>query len=302
MTAPGPKRCGRGGCSGLPRLSTAPTVGPCGAEATAGVRRQRSAAQRLSWGGGSPPARLAGPRSGGVRTGRYMALARRARRGHTPRGERQIASARTGARRHEPETRAPLLAPCANPRPACDGAPRPGQRARGAAAAARQQELPVVLRHSAVWLPRRVCQVRNARLLRLQGRAPGAAPRGAARGAAGEHERAGSPSRLELSAVAPAVRSRAVPPAHAPRRSPQAYSHRCKSLGMSTFEAVEIDALSRAGNEAAAKTWLGRLTREQICAMAPAKTAPAKARGAPHAHARRCAATWRGVCRVARSG
>lgn len=71
---------------------------------------------------------------------------------------------------------------------------------------------------------------------------------------------------------------------------------------MSTFEAVEIDALSRAGNEAAAKTWLGRLTREQICAMAPAKTAPAKARGAPHAHARRCAATWRGVCRVARSG
>ena len=49
---------------------------------------------------------------------------------------------------------------------------------------------------------------------------------------------------------------------------------------MSTFEAAEVDALTRAGNAAAAKTWLGRLTREQICAMAPAKTAPAKARGA----------------------
>ena len=60
MTAPGPKRCGRGGCSGLPRLSTAPTVGPCGAEAAAGVRRQRSAPQRPSWGGRSQPARLAG--------------------------------------------------------------------------------------------------------------------------------------------------------------------------------------------------------------------------------------------------
>ena len=64
---------------------------------------------------------------------------------------------------------------------------------------------------------------------------------------------------------------------------------------MSTFEAAEIDALSRAGNEAAAKTWLGRLTREQICAMAPAKSAPAKARGALNnareAALRRCAKT-----------
>lgn len=49
---------------------------------------------------------------------------------------------------------------------------------------------------------------------------------------------------------------------------------------MSTFEAAEVDALARAGNVAAAATWLGRLTREQICAMAPAKTAPAKARHA----------------------
>jgi len=62
---------------------------------------------------------------------------------------------------------------------------------------------------------------------------------------------------------------------------------------MSTFEAAEVDALSRSGNAAAAKTWLGKLTREQICAMAPAKTAPAKARAAAdaarEAALRRCA-------------
>jgi hypothetical protein len=55
-----------------------------------------------------------------------------------------------------------------------DGAPRPGQGARGSAAAARQQAVSVVQCDSAVWLQRRLHQVRHARLLRLQGRAPGA--------------------------------------------------------------------------------------------------------------------------------
>jgi hypothetical protein len=65
----------------------------------------------------------------------------------------------------------------------------------------------------------------------------------------------------------------------------QAYSHRIKSLGMSTFEASEVDALAAAGNAAAAATWLGKLTREQINAMAPAKTAKSVVRDV----------TWRGT-------
>ena len=45
--------------------------------------------------------------------------------------------------------------------------------------------------------------------------------------------------------------------AHVSFAPPQAFPHCCKSLGMSTFEAAEVDALARAGNAAAAKTWLG---------------------------------------------
>jgi hypothetical protein len=80
---------------------------------------------------------------------------------------------------------------------------------------------------------------------------------------------------------------------------PQAYSHRVKSLGMSTFEAAEVDALAAAGNAAAAATWLGKLTREQVCAMAPAKTAKAAVR---IARARRGAATARRARRARRRG
>ncbi len=42
---------------------------------------------------------------------------------------------------------------------------------------------------------------------------------------------------------------------------------------MSTFEPAEVDALAAGGNAAAALTWLGALSREQIIAMAPLKTA-----------------------------
>ncbi len=42
---------------------------------------------------------------------------------------------------------------------------------------------------------------------------------------------------------------------------------------MSTFEPAEVDALAAGGNAAAALTWLGALSREQISAMAPLKTA-----------------------------
>ena len=125
-----------------------------------------------------------------------------------------------------------------------------------------------MLRHSAVWLSRRVRQVRHPRLLRLQGRTPGAARRVAFT----------APTTRAQGACARLLRRPLTRGCTAWLHLPQAYSHRCKSLGMSTFEAAEVEALSRAGNAAAAKTWLGRLTREQICAMAPAKTAPAKAR------------------------
>ena len=49
----------------------------------------------------------------------------------------------------------------------------------------------------------------------------------------------------------------------------QAFSHRVKSLGQSTFEAAEVDSLARGGNALVAATWLGRLSREQIAGMAP---------------------------------
>jgi hypothetical protein len=49
----------------------------------------------------------------------------------------------------------------------------------------------------------------------------------------------------------------------------QAFSHRVKSLGQSTFEAAEVDSIARGGNALVAATWLGRLSREQIAAMAP---------------------------------
>lgn len=42
---------------------------------------------------------------------------------------------------------------------------------------------------------------------------------------------------------------------------------------MSTFDLAEVDALARTSNVKQAAVWLGRLTREQICAMAPPATA-----------------------------
>jgi|APGre2960657444_1045066.scaffolds.fasta_scaffold01155_7 hypothetical protein len=59
----------------------------------------------------------------------------------------------------------------------------------------------------------------------------------------------------------------------------QAFSHRVKSLGMSTFTEAEVDALTAGGNARAAVTWLGRLTREQVNSMAPARTAKPTVRG-----------------------
>lgn len=49
----------------------------------------------------------------------------------------------------------------------------------------------------------------------------------------------------------------------------QAFSHRVKSLGMSTFEGVEVDTLRSGGNASVAATWLGKLSREQVAAQAP---------------------------------
>lgn len=58
----------------------------------------------------------------------------------------------------------------------------------------------------------------------------------------------------------------------------QAFSHRMKGLGMSTFDPAEVDALARTSNARQAAVWLGKLTREQICAMAPAATASPQVR------------------------
>ena len=51
----------------------------------------------------------------------------------------------------------------------------------------------------------------------------------------------------------------------------QAISHRVKDVGMSTFTAQELDGLAANGNAVAAETWLGKLSREQICEMCPRK-------------------------------
>jgi Putative GTPase activating protein for Arf len=53
----------------------------------------------------------------------------------------------------------------------------------------------------------------------------------------------------------------------------QAFSHRIKSLGMSTFDVAEVDALASGGNAAIAATWLGKLDRDAIAAAAPRKDA-----------------------------
>ena len=51
----------------------------------------------------------------------------------------------------------------------------------------------------------------------------------------------------------------------------QAISHRVKDVGMSTFLPEELDRLSQYGNSSAAQTWLGKLSRAQICEMCPLK-------------------------------
>lgn len=49
---------------------------------------------------------------------------------------------------------------------------------------------------------------------------------------------------------------------------------------MSTFEPTEVDALARTSNARQAAVWLGKLTREQVCAMAPTSAAPPQVRQA----------------------
>ena len=54
----------------------------------------------------------------------------------------------------------------------------------------------------------------------------------------------------------------------------QGISHRCKTIGQASFTAEDIELLRR-GNDYAEKTYLGRLTRAQVCAMAPKGNPPA---------------------------
>jgi hypothetical protein len=54
----------------------------------------------------------------------------------------------------------------------------------------------------------------------------------------------------------------------------QGISHRCKTIGQASFTPEDIELLRR-GNDYAEKAWLGRLTRAQICAMAPKGNPPA---------------------------
>jgi len=51
----------------------------------------------------------------------------------------------------------------------------------------------------------------------------------------------------------------------------QAFSHRCKGVGMSTFTEEEVDRLAATSNVIVAKTWLAKLSRKEICRMAPRK-------------------------------
>ena len=52
----------------------------------------------------------------------------------------------------------------------------------------------------------------------------------------------------------------------------QAFSHRVKSIGQSTWTEADVDAL-KAGNAAAAKIWLARLPRDQVVVRCPDKGA-----------------------------
>eukprot|EP01047_Picozoa_sp_COSAG01_P083829 COSAG01_NODE_17716_length_1129_cov_2.769903_1_plen_231_part_10 len=54
----------------------------------------------------------------------------------------------------------------------------------------------------------------------------------------------------------------------------QGISHRCKTIGQATFTAEDV-ALCILGNDHARKTWLGKLTRAQVCQMAPEGNPPA---------------------------
>ena len=54
----------------------------------------------------------------------------------------------------------------------------------------------------------------------------------------------------------------------------QGISHRCKSIGQATFTPEDM-VLLRRGNDYATKTYLGRLTRAQVCQMAPKGNPPA---------------------------
>ena len=51
----------------------------------------------------------------------------------------------------------------------------------------------------------------------------------------------------------------------------QAISHRIKGVSMSTFTEDEVDRLRERGNRYAQATWLGRLTRAEVCDMCPRK-------------------------------
>jgi hypothetical protein len=53
----------------------------------------------------------------------------------------------------------------------------------------------------------------------------------------------------------------------------QSFSHRTKGIAMSTFTEEEVDRLKEGGNRAAQETWLGRLSRRDVCEMAPRKDA-----------------------------
>jgi len=52
----------------------------------------------------------------------------------------------------------------------------------------------------------------------------------------------------------------------------QAYSHRIKSINMSTFTVEEVDRLQATSNDQLASEWLGRLSREEICGQSPSKS------------------------------
>ena len=51
----------------------------------------------------------------------------------------------------------------------------------------------------------------------------------------------------------------------------QAISHRIKGVSMSTFTEEEVDRLRDGGNRLCQDTWLGRLSRQEVCDMCPRK-------------------------------